>query len=87
MGIIRGRSERIVRIRKGYCGFWKSKARLTNSPTPIEGIDELIYKGDCDDPSSPTSDVRSRGKSPIFSRPWDARSDGIGKSGDSMQQT
>jgi hypothetical protein len=42
MGIIRGRSKGIVPIRKGDYGFRKGEARLTNSPTPVEGINKFI---------------------------------------------
>jgi len=67
MGIIRGRSNVIRPIRKGDCSIRKGETRLTDSPTPIEGVNKFIYKEDCDNPSSPTSDVRSRAKSPILS--------------------
>ena len=86
MGIIRGRSKGIAPIRKGDCGIRKGETRLTNSPTPIEGVNKFVYKEDCNYPSSPTSDVRGRAKSPILPRPGDTRSNGIWKFGDSERQ-
>jgi len=87
MGIIRGRSEGIVHIRKEDRGICEGETRLTNSPTPVEGIDDFIYKENCNDPSGPTSYVRSGAKSPVLSRPGDTGGGRIGKSGDSGQRT
>jgi hypothetical protein len=87
MGIIRGRSKGIVPIRKGDRGVGKGETRLTNSPTPIEGINKFIYKKDRNDPSGPASDICSSAKGPIPSGPRDTRSDRVGISGDSDQRT
>jgi hypothetical protein len=65
----------------------KGETPLTNSPTPIEGINKFIYNEDRKYPSSPTSDVRSRAKSPVLSGPRDTRSERIGKPGSSEKRT
>ena len=86
MGIIRGRSKGIVHIRKEDGSIWESETRLTNSPTPVEGIDNFIYKEDRNNPSSPTSYVRSGAKSPVPSRPGNTGGGRVGKSGDSERR-
>lgn len=65
----------------------EGERRLTNSPTPIEGINELMYDENRKYPNSPTSDVGSRAKSPILPRARDSGSERIRGSGDSIRRT
>ena len=84
VGIIKGRSERITSILTGNRGI-EGGMRLTNPPTPIEGIDEFVYSENSSDPSNPTGDVHSCSKGPILPSPRDTRSDRIRICGDSKQ--
>jgi hypothetical protein len=57
--------------------------RLTNSPTPVEGINELIYNKNYDDPKKPTCNVCCCTKDPTFAGTGHSGSQRVGIFGNS----